>query len=110
LRAERAGGEDQVDPGQRGRERRRHTDPIGSFRVQLGLSKRRADAVTAHLRSRRERRCVEGMSFTELVKECRAARRGDHRVQRAEPPRRDHGRGRESGSADAPAKVPAKKK
>ena len=48
-----------------------HTDPIGSFEYNLGLSKRRADAVTAHLRSQGVNVDVsKGMSFKELVKEC----------------------------------------
>jgi OOP family OmpA-OmpF porin len=48
-----------------------HTDPIGSFEYNLGLSKRRADAVTAHLRSRGVNVDVsKGMSFKELVVEC----------------------------------------
>jgi outer membrane protein OmpA-like peptidoglycan-associated protein len=48
-----------------------HTDPIGSFEYNLGLSKRRADAVTAHLRSQGVNVNVsKGMSFKELVKEC----------------------------------------
>jgi len=48
-----------------------HTDPIGSFDYNLGLSHRRADAVTAHLRSRGVNVNVsKGVAFTELVKEC----------------------------------------
>lgn len=48
-----------------------HTDPIGSFEYNLGLSKRRADAVSNHLRSQGVNVNVsKGMSFKELVKEC----------------------------------------
>ena len=48
-----------------------HTDPIGSFEYNLGLSKRRADAVSAFLRSQGVNVNVsKGMSFKELVKEC----------------------------------------
>jgi OOP family OmpA-OmpF porin len=48
-----------------------HTDPIGSCEYNLGLSKRRADAVTAHLRTQGVNVDVsKGMSFKELVKEC----------------------------------------
>jgi outer membrane protein OmpA-like peptidoglycan-associated protein len=48
-----------------------HTDPIGSFEYNLGLSKRRADAVSNHLRSQGVKVDVsKGMSFKELVKEC----------------------------------------
>lgn len=48
-----------------------HTDPIGSFEYNLGLSKRRADAVANHLRSQGVNVNVsKGMSFKELVKEC----------------------------------------
>lgn len=48
-----------------------HTDPVGSFEYNLGLSKRRADAVTSHLRAKGINVNVsKGMSFKELVKEC----------------------------------------
>lgn len=48
-----------------------HTDPVGTFDYNLGLSKRRADAVTDHLRSRGVNVGVsKGMSYKELVKEC----------------------------------------
>jgi len=48
-----------------------HTDPIGSFEYNLGLSNRRADAVTSHLRSWGVNVGVsKGMSFKELVVEC----------------------------------------
>jgi outer membrane protein OmpA-like peptidoglycan-associated protein len=48
-----------------------HTDPVGSFEYNLGLSKRRADAVTSHLRAKGINVDVsKGMSFKELVKEC----------------------------------------
>ena len=48
-----------------------HTDPVGTFDYNLGLSKRRADAVTSHLRNKGINVGVsKGMSFKELVKEC----------------------------------------
>lgn len=48
-----------------------HTDPIGTFEYNLGLSKRRADAVSSFLRGQGVNVDVsKGMSFKELVKEC----------------------------------------
>ena len=48
-----------------------HTDPVGTFDYNLGLSKRRADAVTSHLRTKGINvGGSKGLSFKELVKEC----------------------------------------
>jgi outer membrane protein OmpA-like peptidoglycan-associated protein len=90
-----------------------HTDPIGSFEYNLGLSKRRADAVTAHLRSRGVNVNVsKGMSFKELVVECpRGKTRADF-IACNQPNRRAVVTA-EIVSPDAPtppAKAPAKKK
>jgi len=90
-----------------------HTDPVGSFEYNLGLSKRRADTVTSHLRSRGVNVGVsKGMSFKELVKECP---RGLSRAERdaCNQPNRRVVVTAEVVSPDAPeapAKAPAKKK
>jgi outer membrane protein OmpA-like peptidoglycan-associated protein len=90
-----------------------HTDPVGSFEYNLGLSKRRADAVTSHLRGKGINVGVsKGMSFKELVKECP---RGLSRAERnaCNQPNRRVVVTAEVVSPDAPAapaKAPAKKK
>ncbi|MCU0766901.1 MAG: OmpA family protein [Gammaproteobacteria bacterium] len=90
-----------------------HTDPVGSFEYNLGLSKRRADAVSNFLRTQGVNVNVsKGMSFKELVVECQ---RGLSRVERdkCNQPNRRAVVTAEVVSPDAPAapaKAPAKKK
>lgn len=90
-----------------------HTDPVGSFEYNLGLSKRRADTVTSHLRSRGVNVNVsKGMSFKELVKECPRNLPRKERDACNQPNRRVVVTA-EVVSPDAPtppAKAPAKKK
>ena len=86
-----------------------HTDPVGTFDYNLGLSKRRADAVTSHLRNKGINVGVsKGMSFKELVKECP---RGLSRAERnaCNQPNRRVVVTAEVVSPDAPA-APAKGK
>ena len=89
-----------------------HTDPIGSFEYNLGLSKRRADAVTAHLRSQGVNVDVsKGMSFKELVKECPRGKTAA--IIECNAPNRRAVITAEVVSPEAPtppAKAPAKKK
>ena len=89
-----------------------HTDPIGSFEYNLGLSKRRADAVTAHLRTQGVNVDVsKGMSFKELVKEC--PRGKTPAIIECNAPNRRAVITAEVVSPEAPtapAKAPAKKK
>ena len=90
-----------------------HTDPVGSFDYNLGLSKRRADAVSNFLRTQGVNVNVsKGMSFKELVVECQ---RGLSRVERdkCNRPNRRAVVTAEVVSPEAPtapAKAPAKKK
>jgi len=89
-----------------------HTDPIGSFEYNLGLSKRRADAVTSHLTGRGVNVGVsKGMSFKELVKECpRGKSRADF-IACNQPNRRAVITAEvvSPEAPTAPAKTPAKK-
>ena len=90
-----------------------HTDPVGSFDYNLGLSKRRADAVSNFLRTQGVNVNVsKGMSFKELVVECQ---RGLSRVERDkcnQPNRRAVVTAEvvSPEASTAPAKAPAKKK
>jgi len=90
-----------------------HTDPIGSFEYNLGLSKRRADAVTAHLRSQGVNVEVsKGMSFKELVKECPRGKSRAEFIACNQPNRRAVITAEvvSPEAPTAPAKAPAKKK